>query len=120
VFKHTVSTPDWHEKNIAQKGFTLIELLVVIMILGILAGVVVIAVANLRDNAEENACETEAKQIKTAVSAWRVQTPPPANLNPTVAELDTGGYLDGVPAAPPTLGYGAGNVQGADPVTTGC
>ena len=54
-----------------QGGFTLIELLVVVAILGILAGVVVFAVGNLTDDANENACKIELRTMKTAVEAYK-------------------------------------------------
>ena len=57
-----------------QQGFTLIELLIVIAILGILAAVVVFAVGNVTDNAEESACEIEVRSIKTAIQAVRADT----------------------------------------------
>jgi prepilin-type N-terminal cleavage/methylation domain-containing protein len=54
-----------------QQGFTLIELLIVIAILGILAAVVVFAVGNVTDNADEKACDIEYRTIKTAVQAYK-------------------------------------------------
>lgn len=57
-----------------QQGFTLIELLIVIAILGILAAVVVFAVGNVTDNAEDSACDIEVRTIETAVQAFRADT----------------------------------------------
>jgi general secretion pathway protein G len=57
-----------------QQGFTLIELLIVIAILGILAAVVVFAVGNVTENAEDSACEIEIRSIKTAIQAVRADT----------------------------------------------
>ena len=56
---------------LGQGGFTLIELLVVIAILGILAGVVVFAVGNATDSAQENACKIELREIQTAAEAYK-------------------------------------------------
>lgn len=52
-----------------ESGFTLIELLVVIAILAVLAGVVVFAVGQSQDNADEVACNTEASALRTASKA---------------------------------------------------
>ncbi|MBK6671111.1 MAG: prepilin-type N-terminal cleavage/methylation domain-containing protein [Actinobacteria bacterium] len=54
-----------------QGGFTLIELLIVIAILGILAGVVVLAVGGVSDSAQTKACEIEGKSIETAIQAYK-------------------------------------------------
>lgn len=55
--------------NRGQSGFTLIELLVVIAILAILGGVVVFAVGNVTDSAEDSACLIEKRMVTTAVEA---------------------------------------------------
>jgi prepilin-type N-terminal cleavage/methylation domain-containing protein len=70
MLKHARASEGWDDKNIGQKGFTLIELLVVIIILGILAAVVVLAVNGLQDQGENNACDTERKAIEAAAAAF--------------------------------------------------
>lgn len=72
-----------------QGGFTLIELLVVIAILGILAGVVVFAVGNLTQDAEDNACAIELRTIQTAASASVTEGNTPGDVD----DLVTDGYL---------------------------
>ena len=52
-----------------QKGFTLIELLVVIAILGILAAVVVPAVASFIGSGEDESMETERQNVGLAIGA---------------------------------------------------
>ncbi len=52
-----------------EKGFTLIELLVVVAILGILAAVVVPNVSSFIGRGETEANETEAKNVRLAVTA---------------------------------------------------
>lgn len=51
-------------------GFTLVELLIVIVILGILAAVVVFAVSGIADSSQEAGCQTEHRQLATAVEAY--------------------------------------------------
>lgn len=70
MLKHARSSARWSDKNIGQKGFTLIELLVVIIVLGILAGIVVLSVNSLRDSSDQQACETEAKTVESAAAAY--------------------------------------------------
>jgi prepilin-type N-terminal cleavage/methylation domain-containing protein len=53
------------------EGFTLIELLIVIIILGILATVVVFAVAGIRDSGDKSACEAELRSVETARGVLR-------------------------------------------------
>jgi prepilin-type N-terminal cleavage/methylation domain-containing protein len=52
-----------------EKGFTLIELLVVIAILGIIAAVVALNIGGFFGTGKEQAANTEAHQVQTAVTA---------------------------------------------------
>ena len=54
----------------AELGFTLIELLIVVVILGILAGIVVISLSGATSNASTQACKTEAKGFLNAYAAY--------------------------------------------------
>jgi prepilin-type N-terminal cleavage/methylation domain-containing protein len=68
-----------------EKGFTLIELLVVIAILGIIAAVVVLNVAGFFGKGKEEAANTEAHQITTAIVAYMAATQATAgDINGTV------------------------------------
>lgn len=51
-------------------GFTLVELLIVIVILGILSAVVVVAVGNISQNAQTNACAAEERSLVSAEEAY--------------------------------------------------
>ena len=51
------------------KGFTLIELLIVIIILGVLAGVVVLAVNGITNRGVQAACKADLKTVEIAVEA---------------------------------------------------
>jgi len=53
-----------------EKGFTLIELLVVIAILGIIAAVVVLNITGFFGRGKEEAANTEAHQVQTAIVAY--------------------------------------------------
>lgn len=62
------------------EGFTLIEVLVVISILGVLAGIVVFAVAGVTDRGKTSACKTDKATVQTAVQAYyAVNSAYPAN-----------------------------------------
>jgi prepilin-type N-terminal cleavage/methylation domain-containing protein len=68
-----------------ERGFTLIELLIVIVILGILAGIVIFAVAGITDRGNAAACKSDRKTIEVAVEAYRAKNGGyPANLDPTL------------------------------------
>lgn len=55
-------------------GFALIEILITIIILGILAAVVVLAVGNMTANAEETGCAADRKTLYTAYEVYAIQT----------------------------------------------
>ena len=55
-----------------EKGFTLIELLVVIAILGIIAAVVALNIGGFMGQGKQEAANTEAHQVQTAVIAYMV------------------------------------------------
>jgi prepilin-type N-terminal cleavage/methylation domain-containing protein len=57
-----------------ESGFTLIELLIVIVILGILAGIVVFAVAGINDTSKQSACKSDVKNVEIAQEANYAQT----------------------------------------------
>ena len=65
-------------------GFTLIELLVVVVVLGILAAIVILAVSGTTQNAQVAACKSEAATVHTAVEAYYAQN----GIYPTYSDLD--------------------------------
>ena len=87
-----------------EKGFTLIELLVVIAILGIIAAVVALNIGGFMGQGKEEAANTEAHQVQTAVIAYMVDNslstwggtvgpnttdgPAPYLLNPTLLQAN--------------------------------
>ena len=52
-----------------EEGFTLIELLIVIIVLGILAAIVVFAVAGTKKDAVASTCKTDVKSIELSAES---------------------------------------------------
>jgi len=101
----------------ADQGFTLIELLIVIVILGVLSGIVVFAVAAFNGNGKSAACKADKKNVEVAVEAYYAKTGAyPADIPALVPS-----YLK---EAPPTDNYtitvnaSTGAVSGAGGATT--
>ena len=53
-----------------ERGFTLIELLITIVILGVLATIVVLAVGAVTDRGTKSACKTDLRSVTVAEEAY--------------------------------------------------
>ena len=97
------------------QGFTLIELLIVIIILGILAAIVIFGVSTFRRDAAQRACETDVKQVKVAVQAYRAKY----GSFPTTQGQVVPAYLETWPGGGST-GYTIGHTGGVVTPSPAC
>ncbi len=72
-----------------QKGFTIMELMIVIVIIGILIAIAVPAYNSFRARAQERACQSNMRTLKTAAAIYFADT----NTDAT-AVTDLTPYLD--------------------------
>jgi len=80
----------------ARKGFTLVELLIVIIIIGILAGAMMMVAGRSRDTAEATRIISDLRTMKSAVLVWLVDASVPDDTWDKLDEDPTplNAYLD--------------------------
>ena len=54
-------------------GFTLVEMLIVIIVIGVLAGLMMISAGSATDNASKTRCIADRRQIKSALNLYRAE-----------------------------------------------
>jgi general secretion pathway protein G len=87
------------KKRSGEGGFTLIELLIVIVILGILAAIVVLAIGGLKDSSQTASCNSEVKTLSTAQDAYFASHD--TTYSPDGHTLFTAGLLKDDPSVAP-------------------
>ena len=75
------------KQRTGEGGFTLVELLIVIVILGILAAIVVLAIGGLAGKSKTAACNAESKTIQTAEDAYYASSADAQGNNATYGTL---------------------------------
>ena len=105
-------------KSDREVGFTLIELLIVIVVMGILAAVVIFALGGISSKSQVSACNTDAKTVQLAVTAFQTQNPTYTTAISSTVLTGTsygGPYLQSWPSS--TNGY-AISLSGSTAATT--
>lgn len=89
-------------QNEREGGFTLIELLIVIVVLGILAGIVVLGLGTFKQDATTAACKADAKQVQISIDAFLARPGAPATVSAsstaTSSVAGDYGFLTAAPA----------------------
>jgi prepilin-type N-terminal cleavage/methylation domain len=102
------------KQRAGEGGFALVELLIVIVILGILAAVVVLAIGGIAGKSKMAACNAEKKTIVTAEGAYFARSADAQGNNATygtIAQLSTTGNAANLLKVDPTGHWAIGGVS---------
>lgn len=107
-------TPNFGVSLWSKRGFTLVELLVVIAIIGLLSGMLVISIPNIKAKARDSERVSDISSIATALALYH------GDFNAYPSWTD-GGYIDGSadPLSVALKNAGTMTVVPADPLDTG-
>jgi prepilin-type N-terminal cleavage/methylation domain-containing protein len=104
-------------RETGEGGFTLVELLIVIVILGILAAIVVLAIGGLKGSSQNAACTAGGHTIESAEDAYFATSNP--NAYGSTAQLVTAGLLKSTPTDLTVAATGGGSGYSITAVGTG-
>lgn len=79
-----------------EKGFTLIEMMIVMLIISVLLIITIPNVTKHNSNINNKGCEAYVKMVQAEVQAYQMDN----NKVPTLAELQSEGYLKDVKGCP--------------------
>lgn len=92
-------------------GFTLIELMIVMVVLGILAGIVILKVGTVREDAIRSSCASDIRTLATANLAYAASHD--GENAPTIQALIDGDYIKSAPQSGVTFANGETNPASA-------
>ncbi len=116
-------------KKAASRGFTIVELLIVIVVIGILAGLVVVTYNGIQQKARDTERKTDIKALHGQLEAYQAQNgkyPTLANVNDAAFRstnmkgLDPAALQDPKGAAPTLVAAPAANVYAYAVTPAGC
>ncbi|MCM3566623.1 competence type IV pilus major pilin ComGC [Neobacillus mesonae] len=73
-----------------EKGFTLIEMMIVMLVISVLLIITIPNVTKHNKNINTKGCEAYVKMVQSEVQAYQMEN----NKVPTMAELESAGYLN--------------------------
>ena len=93
-------------------GFTLVEIMIVVAIIGLLAAIAIPNFVKARQNAQQNTCIANLKQIDGAKEQWALETKQNSGATPVWLDIvGTDKYIKNTPRCPAsTIDYTLNNI----------